>query len=359
MTGDVEVRRLDLQDLASVREFADSVDQRRRADQQRRHHGGAVRDHQRRLREPDRHQPPRPLRVDQPAAAQDHRPGGDGVLVDAPGSAGSASRTSTGRPGRTRRGWPTASPSWPTCCSPASCSGASTAAGSSLTAHAAHPGYSATNLQGHTGNRIGTPVLGLAANRLFATSAEFGASPTLYAASADLPPNSFIGPEVRRRAARSGAVGRSPLARDAKTARALWQLSEQLTGTEFPLLEAAHRLPLATASRRGWSGHRYRRGFAQASVPAFAVRMTHEGRSIRNGQRRHHQQAQRRGAHPDRQGRLAPGPPRGQGPRGPLRPRRRSAAPGTQRPRLRRGAAPLRHQRRAEPGHRRHRSSWR
>jgi hypothetical protein len=32
-----------------------------------------------------------------------------------------------------------------------------------------------------------------------------------------------------------GEVGRSQLARDAKTARALWTLSEQLTGTEFPL----------------------------------------------------------------------------------------------------------------------------
>jgi len=33
----------------------------------------------------------------------------------------------------------------------------------------------------------------------------------------------------------TGPSPRSPLARDANTARALWQLSEQLTGTEFPL----------------------------------------------------------------------------------------------------------------------------
>jgi len=108
-----------------------------------------------------------------------------------------------------------------------------TAAGSPVKAHAAHPGYSATNLQGRTGNRFGTPFW-LGANRVFATSAEFGAAPTLYAASADLPPDSFIGPKFGARGPLS-EVGRSPLARDAKTGRALWTLSEQLTGTEFPL----------------------------------------------------------------------------------------------------------------------------
>jgi NAD(P)-dependent dehydrogenase (short-subunit alcohol dehydrogenase family) len=108
-----------------------------------------------------------------------------------------------------------------------------TAAGSSIKAHAAHPGYSATNLQGRTGNRFGTPFWH-AANRVFATPAEFGAVPTLYAASQDLPPDSFIGPQHGARGPVS-EVGRSPRARDATTARALWTLSEQLTGVEFPL----------------------------------------------------------------------------------------------------------------------------
>jgi len=108
-----------------------------------------------------------------------------------------------------------------------------TAAGSGLKAHAAHPGYSATNLQGHSGNPIGTKFA-LLGNKLAGTSPEFGAAPTLYAASADLPPDSFIGPKFGARGPVS-AAGRSPLARDDKTARALWQLSEQLTGTEFPL----------------------------------------------------------------------------------------------------------------------------
>ena len=107
------------------------------------------------------------------------------------------------------------------------------AAGSPLRAHAAHPGYSATNLQGHTGNRIGTRFWAMT-NALTATSPEFGANPTLYAASQDLPPDSFIGPKYGARGPVS-QVGRSPLARDADTARGLWRLSEQLTGTEFPL----------------------------------------------------------------------------------------------------------------------------
>ena len=108
-----------------------------------------------------------------------------------------------------------------------------TTAGSALKAHAAHPGYSATNLQGHTGNPIGTPVW-MVLNKVAGTSADYGANPTLYAASEDLPPNSFIGPKFVARGP-IGPVGRSPLARDTKTARGLWQLSEQLTGTEFPL----------------------------------------------------------------------------------------------------------------------------
>ena len=107
-----------------------------------------------------------------------------------------------------------------------------TATGSAVRAVAAHPGYSATNLQGKTGNPLGTKVW-LAANRM-ATDADFGARQTLYAVSQDVPGNSFIGPRFGARGA-TGASARSPLASSAKTAAALWQLSEQLTGTGFPL----------------------------------------------------------------------------------------------------------------------------
>lgn len=101
------------------------------------------------------------------------------------------------------------------------------AKGSTIKAHAAHPGYSATNLQGHS------PIWN-AANGVFATTADFGARQTLFAASQPLPGNSFIGPKHGWRGA-TQAVGRSPLARDEKTARALWELSEQLTEVRFPL----------------------------------------------------------------------------------------------------------------------------
>jgi len=107
------------------------------------------------------------------------------------------------------------------------------AAGSPLKSHAAHPGYSATNLQGHTGNRVGTRIWDTG-NAVFATTPDFGARQTLYAAAVDLPGNSFIGPRFAMRGP-TGQSPRSPLARNQGTATALWRLSEQLTGIEFPL----------------------------------------------------------------------------------------------------------------------------
>ncbi|MCH9666975.1 MAG: SDR family NAD(P)-dependent oxidoreductase [Actinomycetia bacterium] len=107
------------------------------------------------------------------------------------------------------------------------------AAGSPLKALAAHPGYSATNLQGQTGNRIGTRFWN-ATNQLLATDADFGARQTLYAATQPLPGDSFVGPRFGMRGP-TGQNARSPLARSRAKATALWTLSEQLTGIEFPL----------------------------------------------------------------------------------------------------------------------------
>jgi len=106
-------------------------------------------------------------------------------------------------------------------------------AGSSLRALAAHPGYSHTNLQGASGRKLGDAIMS-AATRVIATDADFGARQTLYAASQDLPGDSFIGPRFGYMG-RTQPVGRSRAARDTKTAAALWDLSEQLTGTSFPL----------------------------------------------------------------------------------------------------------------------------
>ena len=106
------------------------------------------------------------------------------------------------------------------------------AVGSPIHAQTAHPGYSATNLQSHSAGIFGKFFQ--AGNSIMATDADFGARQTLYAVSQDLPGDSFIGPRYAMRGP-TCRVTRSPLARNAKTAAALWELSEQLTGTKFPL----------------------------------------------------------------------------------------------------------------------------
>jgi NAD(P)-dependent dehydrogenase (short-subunit alcohol dehydrogenase family) len=110
-----------------------------------------------------------------------------------------------------------------------------TAAGSPVLAMAAHPGYAATNLQFHS-QRRSLDVLSVIGNWLFAQDEEGGALPTLYAAVADIPGNSFAGPGgfMEQRGAPK-LVGRSAAAQDGATARRLWEVSEQLTGVNFPL----------------------------------------------------------------------------------------------------------------------------
>ena len=105
--------------------------------------------------------------------------------------------------------------------------------GSPLRALAAHPGYSHTNLQGASGRKVGDALMS-AATRVIATDADFGARQTLYAASQDLPGDTFVGPRFGF-VGRTQPVGRSRAAQDAATAAALWELSEQLTRTKFPL----------------------------------------------------------------------------------------------------------------------------
>jgi NAD(P)-dependent dehydrogenase (short-subunit alcohol dehydrogenase family) len=107
-----------------------------------------------------------------------------------------------------------------------------TAVRSPLRALAAHPGYSNTNLQGHTGSRLSEALLAIGAR--LATDADFGARQTLYAASQDLPGDTLVGPRFGM-LGRTKPVGRSPLARREDTARELWELSERLTDTKFPL----------------------------------------------------------------------------------------------------------------------------
>ena len=114
-----------------------------------------------------------------------------------------------------------------------------TAAGSGVLATAAHPGYAATNLQFKSGRRA-LDIVSAVANRLLAQDEDGGALPTLYAATADIPGNSYAGPggfQEQRGAPK--LVGRTDAAQDADVARRLWDVSEELTGVRFPLVAAA------------------------------------------------------------------------------------------------------------------------
>jgi NAD(P)-dependent dehydrogenase (short-subunit alcohol dehydrogenase family) len=114
-----------------------------------------------------------------------------------------------------------------------------TATGSTVRATAAHPGYASTNLQFHSGSRVNDAFSAIA-NRVVAQDADGGALPTLYAAVAEIPGNSFAGPDgfMEQRGAPK-LVNRSSAAMDMDVARRLWDVSEQLTGVRFPLGQGA------------------------------------------------------------------------------------------------------------------------
>ncbi len=107
-----------------------------------------------------------------------------------------------------------------------------TASGSSKISVAAHPGYASTELQSHTESFLDS-VMTLG-NRILAQSAEMGALPSLYAATEQVDPGAFYGPGslggLRGYPTRSGS---SAASRDEVTARRLWDLSEKLTQVDF------------------------------------------------------------------------------------------------------------------------------
>ena len=104
-----------------------------------------------------------------------------------------------------------------------------------MKAHAAHPGYSATNLQGKHRQPDRHEVFQVG-NRLVATDADFGARQTLYAVSQDLPGDSFIGPRFAHARPHRADRSRSPLARDAKKAAALWDAVRAAHGHQIRAL---------------------------------------------------------------------------------------------------------------------------
>jgi NAD(P)-dependent dehydrogenase (short-subunit alcohol dehydrogenase family) len=109
-----------------------------------------------------------------------------------------------------------------------------------LLALAAHPGYANTNLQAvgpqMSGRSWLTKPMDLA-NKVLAQSAEMGSLPTLFAATAaGLPGDSFVGPDgFMEQRGYPRLVDRTSAAKSAVDAARLWTVSEQLTGVHYPL----------------------------------------------------------------------------------------------------------------------------
>ncbi|HLM26713.1 MAG TPA: oxidoreductase [Thermoleophilaceae bacterium] len=108
------------------------------------------------------------------------------------------------------------------------------AAGSPTISVFAHPGYSATNLQSTGPTGIAKAAMAIS-NRLLAQSAERGALPTLYAATAPgVQGGEYYGPdgpgEFRGLPRKVEAI---PPAYDEENGRRLWEASEELTGVRF------------------------------------------------------------------------------------------------------------------------------
>ncbi len=112
-----------------------------------------------------------------------------------------------------------------------------TAAGSPVRSMAAHPGYSATNLQSHGGTVTRTWMRLANKVPLIAQPAAMGALPTLYAATVpDLPGGSYVGPGgFMEMHGHPRLVGSSAASRDRDVAAGLWTLCEELTGQPSPV----------------------------------------------------------------------------------------------------------------------------
>ncbi|EPD63128.1 oxidoreductase [Streptomyces sp. HGB0020] len=109
-----------------------------------------------------------------------------------------------------------------------------TESGSAVRATSAHPGWAATNLQSHDGSVLRRAFLRVG-NRFVAQDNRAGALPTLYAAVQDLPGASYVGPDsLGEMRGAPTLVGRSSAASDPVAARRLWTASEELTGVTFP-----------------------------------------------------------------------------------------------------------------------------
>lgn len=109
-----------------------------------------------------------------------------------------------------------------------------TAVSSPVLATAAHPGMASTGFQVTSGNWLLDMLMAISLR--LAHGPEGGALPTLLAAVGSVPAGSYAGPS-RFAGMRGPAtlVHPSARARDAEVARRLWDASERLTGTRFPV----------------------------------------------------------------------------------------------------------------------------
>lgn len=109
-------------------------------------------------------------------------------------------------------------------------------AGAPLAAVAAHPGYAATELQQAGPRMAGARLRGLGMrllNVVVAQDAVAGAWPVFHAAAMPgVRGGDYYGPAVVARG-RPARARRSAAARDAETARRLWDISEELTGVRY------------------------------------------------------------------------------------------------------------------------------
>ncbi|WP_030766054.1 oxidoreductase [Streptomyces sp. NRRL F-2664] len=114
-----------------------------------------------------------------------------------------------------------------------------TAAGSRITAAAAHPGYAASNLHAGAAAVEGHTLTSRAAalgNSVLAQPTESGALPTLYAATAPgVRQDAFIGPRFGWRGAPAPSW-RAGWTLDDTAGERLWAASEQLTGVSYASL---------------------------------------------------------------------------------------------------------------------------
>jgi NAD(P)-dependent dehydrogenase (short-subunit alcohol dehydrogenase family) len=110
------------------------------------------------------------------------------------------------------------------------------AGGSAVRSIAAHPGYSATNLQSAAAPLLDRALM-IATNLVIAQSAEAGALPLLYAATQPgLEGGTYFGPDgIAEFRGHPKQVSPSAAATDEQAAARLWSISEQLTGVSFEL----------------------------------------------------------------------------------------------------------------------------